>query len=93
MLSDNIQYEVVKSCTIIDNISGNKKLILSRTYAGIELLSVVGGMAKLAKFVNDDQVMKTNKLVGITEMTFNLDKLSNTDTLEDGKPRNTLLTI
>ena len=70
----------------------NGKLILSKTYAGRELLSVVGGMAKLTKFVNDDRVIKTNKLGGITEMIFNLNELDNTDNLEDGKPSNTLLT-
>ena len=31
---DNIQYNVLKPHTIIDNISGNKKLIPSKTYAG-----------------------------------------------------------
>ena len=40
MLSDNIQYKVVKPRAIMDPISDNKKLILSRTYAGRELLSV-----------------------------------------------------
>ena len=49
-------------------------------------------MAKLTKFVNDDRVIKTNKLGGITEMIFNLNELDNTDNLEDGKPSNTLLT-
>ena len=33
-----------------------------------------------------------NKLPGITEMTLNLDKLDNTDNLEDGRPSNALIT-
>ena len=47
MLSDNIQYEVVKSHTIINNISSNKKLIPSKIYAGRELLSVLEGWLHL----------------------------------------------
>ena len=49
-------------------------------------------MAKLTKFVHDDRVIKMNKLVGITEVIFNLGELSNTDKLEGGRPSNTLLT-
>ena len=40
MLSDNIQYQLIKPRTIMDDISGDKKLIPSKTYAGRELLSV-----------------------------------------------------
>ena len=40
----------------------------------------------------DDQVTKTNKLKGITEITLNLDELSNSDNLKDGRPGNELLT-
>ena len=54
MLSDNVQYEVVKPHAIIDDISpGKKKLILSKTYASRELLSVLEGMIELTKFEND----------------------------------------
>ena len=44
VFSDNIQYEVVKPHTIINNLLGDKKLILSRTYTGKELISVSEGM-------------------------------------------------
>ena len=45
MLSDNVQYDIIKPCSIIDSTSpGNKKLILSRTYAGGELIYVLEGM-------------------------------------------------
>ena len=49
-------------------------------------------MTAFTHFVNDDQVIKTNKLAGTTEMIFNLNELDNTDNLEDGKPSNILLT-
>ena len=40
----------------------------------------------------DDQVTKTNKLKGITEITLNLDELNNSDNLKDGRPSNELFT-
>ena len=93
MLSDNVQYEIIKPHTIIDDISpGNKKPILCKTYAGIKLISMLGGMSAFTHFVNDDPVIKTNQLAGITEMIFNLNELDNTDNLKDGRPSNALLT-
>ena len=50
------------------------------------------GMVELNKFLVDDQVTKTNKLKGITEMIINLDELNNSIDLKDGKPSNTLFT-
>ena len=92
-LSDNVQYEMPKPrMAHSDSPPINGKLILNKTYSGRELLSVVGGMAKLTKFVNDDRVIKTNKLEGITELILNLDELDNTDNLEDGRPRSALIT-
>ena len=93
MLSDNVQYNIIKRRGIIDSISPSKnKLILSKTYAGRKLISILEGMVELTQFVNDDRVIKRNKLKGITEMIFNLNELDNTDNLEDGRPSNVLLT-
>ena len=72
--------------------SDSKKLIPSRTYASRELLSMLEGMVELNKFEVDDQVTKTNKLKGITEITLNLNELDNSNNLEDGRPSNSLLT-
>ena len=47
---------------------------------------------ELNQFEVDDQVTKTNKLKGITEITLNLDELNNSDNLKDGRPSNELLT-
>ena len=65
MFSNNIQYKIIKPHTNIDNISGDKKLILNRTYTGKELISILEGMIELTQFVNDDRVIKKNKLRGI----------------------------
>ena len=92
MLSDNVKYEILKLREVMDPISDTKKTILSGTYAGRELLSIVEGMVKLNQFEVDDQVIKTNKLKGITEMIINLDELNNSVNLKDGRPSNTLFT-
>ena len=49
-------------------------------------------MVAFTCFVDDDRVIKTNKLKGITGMIFNLNEFDNTDNLEDGRPSNALLT-
>ena len=55
MSNDNVQYEIIKPHAIIDSISsGNKKLILSKTYAGRELISILEGMVVFTQFVSDD---------------------------------------
>ena len=92
VLNDNVQYKVIKS-QIVDYISPeDEKLILSGTYAGRELLSILGGMIELNQFAKDDRVFKMNKLRGITEMSLDLNELDNSDNLKDGRPSNTLLT-
>ena len=92
MLSDNVKYEILKLRAVMDPISNTKKMIPSGTYAGRELLSIVEGIVELNQFVVDDQVTKTNKLKGITEVTLNLDELDNSDNLKVGRPSNELLT-
>ena len=92
MLSDNVQYEILKLHSVMDPISDAKKTIPRGIYAGRWLLSIVEGMVELNQFEADDQVTKTNKLKGITEITLNLDELNNSDNLKDGRPSNELLT-
>ena len=55
----------------MDPISDRKKLIPTGTYSGRELLSMLEGIIELNQFEVDDQVTKTNKLKGITEITLN----------------------
>ena len=92
MLSDNVKYEILKLCAVMDPISNAKKMIPSRTYAGRELISMLEGIFELNQFEVDDQVTKTNKLKGITEIMLNLDELNNSDNLKDGIASNKLLT-
>ena len=76
----------------MDPISTAKKMIPSGTYVGRELISMLEGIVELNQFEVDDQVTKTNKLKGITEITLNLDELNNSDNLKDGRPSNELFT-
>ena len=92
MLSDNVQYQILKLRSVMDPILDTKKMIPGRTYAGRELLSMLEGMVELDQFVVDDQVIKKSKLKGITEMILNLNELDNSDNLKDGRPGNELLT-
>ena len=92
MLSDNVKYEILKLRSVMDPISDMKKTIPSGIYAGRQLLSIVEGIVELNEFEIDDQVTKTNKLKGITEMIINLDELNNSINLKDGRPSNELLT-
>ena len=92
MLSDNVQYEILKPRAVMDPISDMKKTVPSGTYASKQLLSIVEGIIELKQFEVDDELTKTNKLKGITEITFNLDKLNNSINLKDGRPSNSLLT-
>ena len=67
-------------------------MIPKGAYAGRELISMLEGMVELNQFEIDDQVTKTNKLKGITEITLNLDELNNSINLKNGRPSNSLLT-
>ena len=58
MLSDNVQYQILKLHAVMDPISNAKKTIPSGTYAGRQLLSIVEGMVELNQFEVDDQVLR-----------------------------------
>ena len=73
MLSDNIQYNILKLRSVMDPISDRKKMISSAIYASRELLSKLEGIIELNQFEVDDQVTKMNRSKGITEITLNLD--------------------
>ena len=68
MLSDNVKYETLK----LDPISNTKRSLQVGTYAGRELISMLEGIVELNQFEVDDQVTKTNKLKGITEITLGI---------------------
>ena len=86
MLSDNVKYEILKVCAVMDPISDTKKMIPKGAYAGRELISMLERIVELNQFQIDNQVTKTNKLKGITEMIINLGELNNSVNLKMGDP-------
>ena len=44
MLTDNVQYEILKLRAVMDPISNTKKMIPSATYTGRELISMLEGI-------------------------------------------------
>ena len=85
MLSDIVKYTILKLREVMsppglgprmgpmDLISDTKKLIPKGTYASRELLSMPEGIIELNQCEVDDQVIKKNKLKGITKITLTLD--------------------
>ena len=69
MLSDNVQYQILKVRSVMDPISDTKKMVPNGAYASRELISMLEGIIEFNQFEIDDQVTKTNKLKGITEIT------------------------
>ena len=50
MLSNNIQYNILKPHSVMDPISDSKKLIPSGTYVRRELISMLEGIIELNQF-------------------------------------------
>ena len=91
MLSENTQYEMTKplKLTLAD---GSEKEVLSKTSTSRELNAFVEGKHINMDMDNHPQIIKTNKLAKVTNMSLNLDELNNSDNLKDGHPSNTLFT-
>ena len=57
-----------------------------------ELNSLIRTELKSQMLDSCNDIQRTNKLVNGTKITISLNKLDNSDNLEDGKPSNTLFT-
>ena len=91
MLSENTQYEMTKPLKL-KLVDGSEKEVLSKTYTSRELNTFVEGKHIISDLNNNPQIIKTNKLAKVTNMSLKLDELDNTNNLEDGHPSNTLFT-
>ena len=91
MLSENKQYEMTKPLKL-KLVDGSEKEVLSKTYTRRELNAFVEGKHIILDLNNDPQIIKTNKLGKVTNMSLKLDELNNSNNLEDGHPSNTLFT-
>ena len=91
MLSKNTQYEMTKPLKL-KLVDSSEKEVLSKTYMSRELNAFVEGKHIVSYLDNDPQIIKTNKLAKVTNVSLKLDELNNSDNLEDGQPSNTLFT-
>ena len=92
MLSKNTQYEMTKPLKL-KLVDGSEKEVLSKTYTSRELNTFVKGKHIISDLDNDPQIIKTNKLAKVTNMSLKFDELDNSNNLEDGHPSNTFLHI
>ena len=90
-LSENTQYEMTKPLKF-KLVDGSEKEVLSTTYMSRELNAFVEGKHMISDLNNDPQIIKTNKLAKVTNMSLKLDELNNSNNLEDGHPSNTIFT-
>ena len=67
------------------------KILPEGAFMAGELSSFVGRNLLIAPMDGSENVIRINKLAGITEMVISLNKLNNSDNLEDGKHSNVLL--
>ena len=72
--------------------TGKKIVLNKRVYMDKELNSLKGMELKSQMLDSRNDIQRTNKLVNGTKITISLNKLNNSDNLEDGKPSNTLFT-
>ena len=70
-----------------------KKIVLNKgIYIDKELNSLIGMELKLQMMDSHNDILQTDELVNGTKITISLNKLDNSDNLEDGKPSNILFT-
>ena len=91
MLSDNVQYWLQGSIEVL--LKTGKKIVINKgIYTDKELNSLIGMELKSQMLDSHNDVLRTNKLEKVTKMVISLNKLDNSDNLEDGRPSNTLFT-
>ena len=91
MFSNNSQILLQKSMEVL--LYTGKKIVLNKgVYMDKELDSLIGMELKSQMLDSRDDVLRTNKLKKITKVVISLNKLNNSDNLEDGRPSNTLFT-
>ena len=70
-----------------------KKIVLNKgVYTDKELNSMIGMELKSQMLGSHNDVLRTNKLEKVTKIVISLNKLDNSNNLEDGRPSNTLFT-
>ena len=89
IFSDNIQYQVKKPLKVL--MSNHGRTLPEGTFMASELSTFVARILLIAPLDGSDNITKTNKLAGVTEVVISLDELNITDNLKDERPSNVLL--
>ena len=91
MFSNNVQYWLQGTIEVL--LKMGKKVVLNKgVYTDKELDSLIGTELKSQMMDSRKDILRTNKLEKVTKMVISLNKLDNSDNLEDGRPSNTLFT-
>ena len=91
MHSSNSQILLHRSIEVL--LKTDKKIVLNKgVYMDKELNSPIGTELKSQMLDSCNDVLRINKLERITKMIISLNKLDNSDNLEDGRPSNILFT-
>ena len=73
-------------------MAASEKEVISKIYTNRELNAFVEGKHINTGLDNNPQIIKTNKLAKVTNMSLNLNELNNSNNLEDGHLSNILFT-
>ena len=90
MFSDNIQYQINEPLNIL-LITNEEKLLPKGKFTGRELSKLVGRKVVNTPLDTNENIVKTDKLAGVMEIVISLDKVDNTDNLENRRLSNVLL--
>ena len=74
------------------SVTGKKIVLNKGVYTDKELNSLIGTELKSQMLDSGNDILRTNKLEGITKMVISLNELDNSNNLENGRPSNILFT-
>ena len=91
MFCNNVQYWLQGTMEVL--LKTGKKIMLNKAvYMDKELNALIGLELKSQMMDSHNDVLRTNKLEKVMKLSISLNKLDNSDNLEDGRPSNTLFT-
>ena len=91
MFSNNVLHWLRGTIEVL--LKTGKKIALNKAvYTDKELNALIGLELKLQMMDSCNNVLRANKLEKVTKLSISLNKLDNSDNLEDSRPSNTLFT-